>query len=327
MSDIGGYIEIGLPVDGEAAEAVCELFERHGGGAVVEIRVRDATSGQDLPQREHWVRTYLPAGDLEARRRVEEGLWYLGRIHPIPEAAIRKLAEANWAEAWKEHYTPLRAGRRFLIVPSWIDPAEAGLRDDDRLLRLDPGMAFGTGLHPTTRLCLALMEDELQAGQRMLDVGTGSGVLAIAGLRLGAAEVLGVDIDPGAIEIARANAALNGLAPELAAGGIEAAGDGPPYDLVVANILVGILVELAPRLAERCRPGGRLIVSGILDTQAEQLRAALEPAGFRWRADRAEGDWLGQVYDRSATADGELETASDAHGDAHGAGGPEVATR
>ena len=295
----GAYIEVSVPVDGEAAEAVCELFERHGGGAVVEVRVRDAISGHDLSEPEHWVRTYLPAQDVEARQRVEEGLWYLSRIYPIPEAAIRELSEANWAEAWKAHYSPLRIGERFLVLPSWIDAREASPRPDDLILRLDPGMAFGTGLHPTTRLCLVELEARLAPGDRVLDVGTGSGILAIGAMQLGAGEVLGVDIDPQAIQIAADNAAINGVSVSLSAEGIDAAAEAPPFDLVLANILAGTIQVLAPALAARTRAGGMLISSGILDTQAEAVRSALAEQGFEDFATRQDGDWIALCARRS----------------------------
>jgi len=311
-------IEISVPVDGEAAEAVCELFERHGGGAVVEVRVHDSppfggpmdvgpplggplgpappaggapdAAAAPRSDRTTWVRTYLPAGDVEARRRVEVGLWYLGRIHPIPEAAIRTLAEANWAEAWKAHYSPIEVGERFRIVPAWID--EGGGAAGGRLvIRLDPGMAFGTGLHPTTQLCLAALERLTRPGAAVLDVGTGSGILAIGAARLGAARVVGVDIDPKAAEIAAGNFALNGVAADVRVGTVEAGGS-DPFDIVVANLLAPTIVDLAAALAARLRPGGHLIASGILAGQAGEVAAALAAAGMGAIDSAREGDWV-----------------------------------
>jgi ribosomal protein L11 methyltransferase len=289
-------LEISVPLgaDGEAAEAVCELFERYGGGAVIEVHPqpsdRPSAAGADAAART-WVRTYLPADDVHARARVEVGLWRLGQIHPLPEALVRRLAHANWAEAWKAHYTPQRIGRHLRVVPSWlaveVEPA-------DRVIRLDPGMAFGTGLHPTTRLCLEELEERVRPGLAVLDVGTGSGILAIAAARLGAGRVLALDIDPQAAAIAAANAANNGVAIETVAGELAEL-PAETFDLVVANLLAGLLIELAAGLAARCRPGGQLVAGGILADQAAAVGAALAAAGFGPSSSRASGDWVALV--------------------------------
>jgi ribosomal protein L11 methyltransferase len=240
------------------------------------------------------VRTYLPADDVEARVKLEVGLWHLGQIHPLPEAEVRRLSEANWAEAWKAHYTPQRIGKRFLVVPSWLaDEAAAG--PEDVVLYLDPGTAFGTGLHPTTRLCLAALEELVRPGDEVLDLGTGSGILAIGAGRLGAGRVVAVDLDPKAAAVAADNAERNGVAIETLAGELA---DTPPgrFDLVVANILAGPIVTLAPALVERLRrPGGRLVVSGILAEQADDVAAALAAAGAEELETRHSGDWVAIV--------------------------------
>ncbi|RIL12570.1 50S ribosomal protein L11 methyltransferase [bacterium] len=297
----GALTEISVAVDGEAAEAVHELFERHGGGAVVEVRVADPV--HDDPGglgATTWLRTYVPADDPGARLRVEVGLWHLSQIHPIPEAVVREVAEADWAEAWKAHFTPLHLPGGFVVVPAWIDPAEAGARPGEHVVRLDPGMAFGTGLHPTTQLCLAALADHVRPGARVLDAGTGSGILAIAAARLGAAYVRGVDIDARAIDSARANAALNGVAIDFDAGGVTPPAASAPFDVVVANILAPTVVALATVLAAHLRPGGVLIASGILAEQADGVAAAMQAAGCGPPARRAAGDWVALVARRAA---------------------------
>ena len=186
------WIEISVRADGEAAEAVSELFNRLNsrpdgqGGAVTEVGGFDPVGEAHHPL--VTVRTYLPADwpeSAERQRQIEMGLWFLGRIHPLGEPMIRTLAEEDWANAWKAHYHPLRIGRRFLVIPAWqtgqVQPAP-----DDLTIVLDPGMAFGTGLHPSTQLCLRAMEDVIAPGQRVLDAGCGSGILSIAAARLGA---------------------------------------------------------------------------------------------------------------------------------------------
>lgn len=290
-------IEISVPVEGELVEPIWELFERHGGGAVLETRVRGPEDGHDGP-RESWLRTYVPAGDAEARLRIELGLWHLGRILPIPEATFRPLVEANWAEAWKAHYVAQRIGP-FLVVPSWIAPDEAA--DGAVVLRLDPGMAFGTGQHPTTRLCLAELAGRVGPSTRVLDVGTGSGILAIGAALLGAPPPVALDIDPRAVETALANASANGVALEGRAGTLDAlrAEGGSAFDLVLANLLAGIVEALAPDLAAVTAPGGTLIASGILDEQAPDVVAAIERAGFEAPSLRADGDWVAIVAARA----------------------------
>jgi len=293
----GALIEISLPIAGELVEPVWELFERHGGGAVLETRVRGPLDGH-AGAPETWLRTYLPVGDAEARLRIELGLWHLGQIMALPEATIRTLAEANWAEAWKAHYVAQRVGP-FLVTPTWLEPPQ-----DEGLvvLRLDPGMAFGTGQHPTTRLCLAALEGRAGPATRVLDVGTGSGILAIGAALLGAQRPVALDIDPRAVETALANAAVSGVAidgrattlPELLA-----EGSCGPFDLVLANLLAGIVTGLADDLANATRPGGTLIASGILDEQAAAVAEALTAAGFAQPEVRIEGDWVALIAMRA----------------------------
>jgi ribosomal protein L11 methyltransferase len=314
---VGPLIEISVPATDELVEPLFELFSRHGAGAAIETRLRDATSGApDAP--ETWVRTWVAADDADARSAIETGLWHLGRILPIPEATTRELAEANWAEAWKEHWTAQPVGS-FLVAPTWLDVPEAEGASLDaavstaettpdapsprHVLRLDPGTAFGTGQHPTTRLCLIAVEEALaaQPGARVLDVGTGSGILAIGAGLLGARELVGVDIDPRAAVTAAENAAANGVQLDARPGSIEAIQD-PPFDLVVANILAHVIRELAPGLAALTRPGGRLIASGILDEQAQETAAALQAAGFGKPELRQDGDWVALIAERPIPA-------------------------
>ena len=289
--DSSDLVEITLALDGEAAEAVCALFRQHGGGAVVESR-----PGDDGSPPEHWVSTYIPADDPEARARLEIGLWHLGRIYPMPETGIRTVARADWAEAWKQHYRPLRVGARFVVTPSWIDPRPTG---DALVIRLDPGMAFGTGLHPTTQLCLAALERVVAPGDAVLDVGTGSGILAIAAMLLGASRAVGVDLDPAAAEIAAANARANGVLVETLVGGLDQA-PSDAYDVVVANLLAATVTDLARPLLGRTRPGGTCVASGILSEQAPAVTSALQAAGFHPPVTASSGDWVALTVRRPA---------------------------
>lgn len=202
---------------------------------------------------------------------------------------MRFVRDEEWAEAWKNFYRPIRVGRSFLIRPSWetVTPTPG-----DRVIELDPGMAFGTGSHPTTQLSLVLLEEHAAPGYRVLDLGTGSGILAIAAARLGAASVLALDLDPIAVAAAQANVVANGVdgVVTVRAGSVEAAGEAP-FDLVVANILADVIRDLAPDLARLTRPGGCLIASGIIADRAADVTVALTACGFCLEVERARDEW------------------------------------
>jgi ribosomal protein L11 methyltransferase len=187
----------------------------------------------------------------------------------------------------------MRVGRRIVIRPTWRDHDPA---PDDVVLDLDPGMAFGTGLHPTTRLCLAAVESAadrgLLAGGRVLDVGCGSGIIAIAAAKLGAASVLGVDTDPIAIEATDANAARNGLSERIRARAGSLPSGEPGHDVVLANLIASVLIELAAGLRDELRPGGTVLASGIFVDREADVRAAFEAVGLEVGMRTAEGEWV-----------------------------------
>lgn len=201
---------------------------------------------------------------------------------PCPEIEVELLADRDWEREWMDDFTPLQMGERLWIVPSWHEPPEPGAVN----LHLDPGLAFGTGTHPTTALCLAWLDglaiSEALNGQAILDIGTGSGILAIAALKLGAASATGTDIDPQALTASRDNAERNEVAEDaLRLCYPEQLDDGETFPIVVANILAGPLVEMAPMIAGHVAPGGRLALSGILAAQAEEVLQAYREHGLQ----------------------------------------------
>jgi ribosomal protein L11 methyltransferase len=213
------------------------------------------------------------------------------------------VAEEQWANAWKEHFHVTRIGARFVVKPSWRD-APRTPQDDDIVIELDPGMAFGTGLHPTTQMCLLTLEKHLHPGDRVLDLGTGSGILAIAAAKLGAAVCLALDVDLVAVEAARANVSANGVsdAVQVEQGSLallstlysplSTAG----FDLALVNILAQVIVELCGQgLSEAVRPGGLAVFAGLIDTQEAGVRAALEQVGLQVIERTLEKDWVGLV--------------------------------
>jgi len=321
------WLELSVQVDNEAVEAVSELLARYGynGGVVVEPAWTPGDEGPEFSYdagRPATLRTYIPLDEQaeDVRQRVAQALWHLGQMRPVGELLVRTLEEEDWANAWKEHYRVLRVGRRTVVVPSWLSyEAQPG----DVVVQMDPGMAFGTGLHPTTQLCLQLLERYAAPGRRALDIGTGSGILAIAAARLGAGPTLALDNDPVAVAVAAENVVLNGVADRvvvaegsLGAGrsmghwlsgdfgderpaAAEAAGDAAEtFDLIAANLIAKVLVILAADLAAALEPGGALISSGIIDTREQDVVAAFEAAGLRQVERHQEGEWIALVHTR-----------------------------
>jgi ribosomal protein L11 methyltransferase len=250
------------------------------------------------PTRPSIVRAYVPAGDRRAAEQaaadVATALGHLQAfgLRPIGDLATRIVDEGDWAEAWKTHFPVLRVGR-IVIRPTWRrHRPEPG----DVVLALDPGMAFGTGLHPTTRLCLAALDAVADrgglAGQTVLDVGSGSGILSIAAARLGARSVLAVDTDPIANGATTANAARNRFVRRIHARHGSLPTSAGPFDVVLANLIASVLVRLAPDLAAETRRGGTLLASGIYVDREADVAAALAAAGFDVVGRTGEGDWV-----------------------------------
>ncbi|MGH2605495.1 MAG: 50S ribosomal protein L11 methyltransferase [Anaerolineales bacterium] len=302
-------MEVSLVVEAELAETVADLLARHASGGVVLQRVEapdgDPSSHAQIPAPIR-VAAYLPAdGALDDRRNgIERGLWHLGQIRPIPPPEFRPLADEDWAEAWKRHYRPIPIGARLLVLPSWL-PAPPGER---LILRLDPGQAFGTGTHPSTQLCLQLLEDHLRPDARVVDLGCGSGILSLAAARLGARHVLALDVDEVAVRSAAENVERNHLAEviHVARGSLEilqAGGrvEGRTCDLLAANILLGVLVDLLRAgLGRVIVPGGKVILGGVLAEQGETLEREMRAAGFEIAERRDLGEWAAWVGKKTA---------------------------
>ncbi len=307
----GAWLELAVDADVEAVEAVSEILGRAApGGTSVEPAfelVDEGLGARVDPTRPATVRAYLPARDPATAERaaagVAEALGHLQAfsLRPIGELRTRLVHEADWAEAWKAYFPVLRVGRRLVIRPTWRRHRH---EPGNVVLALDPGMAFGTGLHPTTRLCLAgieaLSDRGAVAGSRVLDVGCGSGILAIAALKLGAASALGVDTDPIAVEATHANARRNAVARRLHAREGSLPTEESPFDVVLANLIAGVLVPLAPLLRDELRPGGSLLASGIFVDREREVRAAFDAGGFDIVGRSAEGDWVALEAIRTA---------------------------
>jgi ribosomal protein L11 methyltransferase len=293
------WLELTVTCDNEAIEAVSEILGRVGqGSAVRPTRLlrdpADELSAREDPTAPYEITAHIPEDGAApaAVEATERALWHLQAfgLRPLGELRVRSVDDADWTDAWKAGYVPQRIGR-VVIVPSWL---EEPIGPDEVVLRLDPGMAFGTGLHPTTRGCLRLLQEISPMPPVVLDVGSGSGILALAALRLGAKRAVCYDTDPLAVEATLANAEANGLADRVTAqlGSLPATPPADPYRLVLANLVAAVLIDSADRLAAHAAPGGRLLASGIINTRADEVLAALADAGFVAEQRLDDGEWV-----------------------------------
>ncbi|SRR6266540_3857525 len=319
------WLEVSLVVNGELAEAVADVLARFAySGVMMEQGVKyNDEEDAGTPTGPITVRAYLEMNDQieETRQKLEESLYYLGMIQPLPAATYKQIADQNWMEAWKQHYKPILIGERLVIIPAWMDSP-----DPNRIaIKIDPGMAFGTGTHPSTQLCLELMEkaiNDIRESRmvdhespnnprisnndfRVIDVGCGSGILSIAALKLGAKQAIGVDIDAGSVKNSRENADANGVGDEfiLAVGSVEEIKNGQfAFDkapLLVANILAPVIVRLFDAgLADLIEDHGSIILSGILQEQEGRVIKAGQAKGLRMNERRQMGDWVALTMSR-----------------------------
>ena len=299
------WLEVSMTVDGELAEAVADVFARFAYSGVMMEQGVKYTDAEDAgtPTGPIIVRAYLEVNEQteETRQKLEESLFYLGMIQPLPVPTYKQLADQNWMEAWKQHYKPILIGRRLVILPAWMNSPEPSRV----AIKIDPGMAFGTGTHPTTQLCLELIEEWFNQykiqnqSKTVIDIGCGSGILSIAALKLGASQALGVDIDTESITNSRENAITNEVGEELilGVGSVQEILDGKfafkKAPLVVANILAPVIVRFFDaRLADLMDDHGAIILSGILFEQEQSVIEAGQAKGLKMNERRQLGDWV-----------------------------------
>lgn len=293
------WLEVSLVVDGELGEAIADLLSRYvEGGVVVESGIKfnniDDEGRAGGPIR---VFGYISVDDkLEIiRQKLETGLWHMGQIQPLPVPSYRTIEDQDWMTSWKKNYHPIPVGKKLLILPAWFEQT-----DMSRLaVKIDPSMAFGTGTHPTTQLCLEMVEEFCQPGLDVIDVGCGSGILSIAAIKLGARKALAVDIDPLSVKATMENAIANevGAAIETGEGSVSEVLRGDytikKAQLLLANILAPVIIKLFDDgLHKLMLPNGVLILSGILQEQEERVLMAAKKLGLELVLKKQMGDWV-----------------------------------
>lgn len=288
------WAEISVDVECGSAEAVTNILMEEGcGGTVTEY-----PSARPF-ENSVSVKGYLPVDDtlekrLESIRRRVASLPDLGLQVGSDGIVVKWVEDDDWATAWRKYFKPIRLGQ-IVVKPSWEDWQA---QPEDVIVEIDPGMAFGTGNHPTTALCLLILQDLIKGGEIVLDVGTGSGILAIAAAKLGASVVVGIDVDPVAVEVARRNIESAGVNVEVMLSDTPLAFP-DRADIVVANIVPNVIIEMAEALSEKVRPGGKLVTSGIVVERLDEVRSKLESIGLRTLEWRVDGDWVALISEKS----------------------------
>ena len=291
------WLELSVYAPREFVEPLTSLFLKYGhaGVAVEEPGGFNPDEGESPPDSGHVrVVTYLPVGPTTRSREgsIDVGVRLMAQLGPVSMLQSRDVDEADWQNAWREHFHILHVGSRTVIVPTWRSYSPS---PGDVVIELDPGMAFGTGHHPTTTMCLAALEELVSPGCSVLDLGCGSGILSIAAARLGASDVLALDIDATAAETAAANVRQNGVDAVVTVGegtlphlSLRPGG----YDIVVANISSTVIGDLASSIARAARHGGTVVASGVLDQSRGPVVERLEEAGLSLEGVEVDGDWV-----------------------------------
>ena len=281
--------ELSITVPHEYVEPISYLFGRYGKGVSTEL----AGDGQVL------LRTYITKGSRQRMARIDVGVRLVGSIEPIGDLIVRELPEdEDWMNSWKSHFKILRIGQHLVIKPTWLE-MESDTDPDDIVIELDPGIAFGTGYHPTTATCLEAMEQHITPNMPVLDLGSGSGILTIAAIKLGAEQVIALDIDGQAVSAARRNFRRLGINKQvkLGQGSVPHPTARPEsIDLAVANISARGVVDRCPFISTALKPGAWFIASGLLSTQKQEVAVALEPLGFSLINEWPQEDWVTLLY-------------------------------
>ncbi len=287
-------VELSVEVDSESTEPICEAFRRYGCERIV-VEQLDPSG----PHPRLLVKAYAPNDDSREKlvSDMEVVVRLLRLLRPVGGLQNRLIQEEDWALAWRKQYTVQHLGKRLVVCPTWLsyEPEK-----HEVVVRLDPGMAFGTGVHPTTRMCLRALDDLVEAGMNVADVGCGSGILSIAAVKLGASKALALDVDNLAVKVARKNVEANGVSRlvEVAEGTLryDPTQPSPAYDLIAANITLNPIVELAPYIVNSLGPGGLAVLSGLLQEQGPTVESTFKSLGASLDSRDSIDDWVTLVF-------------------------------
>lgn len=287
-------VELSVEVDSESTEPICEAFRRYGCERIV-VEQLDPSG----PQPRLLVKAYAPNDDSREKlvSDMEVVVRLLRLLRPVGGLQNRLIQEEDWALAWRKQYTVQHLGKRLVVCPTWLsyEPEK-----HEVVVRLDPGMAFGTGVHPTTRMCLRALDDLVEEGMNVADVGCGSGILSIAAVKLGASKALALDVDNLAVKVARENVEANGVSRlvEVAEGTLryDPTQPSPAYDLIAANITLNPIVELSPQIVNSLGPGGLAVLSGLLQEQGPTIESTFESLGASLDSRDSIDDWVTLVF-------------------------------
>jgi len=281
--------QLTVKVPHELVEPVSYLFWRYGRTVSIE----------ELGNGEVLMGTYLTSTSKKRRAHIEIGLKLVGTIMDIEGPYIQELDEVDWKDAWKDHFSLLRIGDNIVIKMPWMDFYP---KSHEVVIDIEPGLAFGTGYHPTTQMCLTVIEKLIVPNASLLDVGAGSGILSVAASKLGAGQVVALDVDPEAMKVARKTMVTNGLKGKIRMiqGTLpHKAISKKVFDFVVANISAEVIGVLGQELWSALKPGGSLVVSGFLDTQEDDVKSSMQGVGLVLQGRRQINDWVSLILTRS----------------------------
>ena len=281
--------QLTVKVPHELVEPVSYLFWRYGRTVSIE----------ELGNGEVLMGTYLTSTSKKRRAHIEIGLKLVGTIMDIEGPYIQELHEVDWKDAWKDHFSLLRIGDNIVIKMPWMDFYP---KSHEVVIDIEPGLAFGTGYHPTTQMCLTVIEKLIVPNASLLDVGAGSGILSVAASKLGAGQVVALDVDPEAMKVARKTMVTNGLKGKIRMiqGTLpHKAISKKVFDFVVANISAEVIGVLGQELWSALKPGGSLVVSGFLDTQEDDVKSSMQGVGLVLQGRRQINDWVSLILTRS----------------------------